>query len=96
MAKRAKEGAKPKVRNVRRAGLYDLPSYKELQAILAINVRAERERLEWTQEDAAHAAKMSVRLWQHVEGGTANLSLITLARVIDALEVDAAALFKKR
>lgn len=97
MAKQGKTAAgTPKVRNARRAILYTLPTYRRLQRLVAANVRAERERLGLTQEDAAEASKMSVRLWQHVEAGTANLSLITIARVVDGLKMDAASLFQPR
>jgi len=97
MAKQAGRTTKAaRARNERRASLYALPTYRKLLRRLALNVRRLRADREWTQEDAAHAAKMSVRQWQHVENGTANLSLISIARVLDGLGVDAEQLFRAR
>lgn len=59
----------------------------------ASNIRELRKAKGWTQEDAAHACAMPVRLLQGVEAGSDNSTLITVARLVEGFEVDATELF---
>jgi transcriptional regulator with XRE-family HTH domain len=80
-------------RKVDRAMLYDSPVFKDLQRRLAANVRRLRAAKRWTQEDAAHACGMPVRLLQGVEAGKDNVTLVTLARLVDGFGGDVQRLF---
>ena len=48
----------------------------------------------WTQEEVVHRCGMTTRLLQRVEGSEVNLTLTTLARLCEGLEVDAAQILK--
>ena len=76
-------------RKAERAKLYKSPVFKDLQKRLANNVRRLRAAKGWTQEDAAHVCNMPLRLLQGIEGGTDNVTLITLARLVEGFQVDA-------
>lgn len=75
---------------------YESGTYKELQAVLAANVRRMRVERGWSQERAAHECGMSARLLQRLEAGTVNATMVSIARVCSGFEVAAAALFAIR
>jgi len=82
-------------RRAERASQYGEDTYVELQKRLAANVRAQRKALGWTQEQAAHECQMPTRLLQSVESGKVNLTLTTLARLVNGLKVDASELLAR-
>jgi hypothetical protein len=61
---------------------------------LAANARRLREHAGLTLEEAAHRAGLHWRHWQKIESGEVNLTLTSLARVADALQVEAARLLE--
>jgi transcriptional regulator with XRE-family HTH domain len=63
-----------------------------LRRRLAANVRAFREGAPLTLKAAAARAEMNLTHWQKVEAGTVNITLHTLTRLADALDVDPAVL----
>ncbi len=93
MTDRTQKGTTTRERKADRLPLYETRSYRRLQKRLAENIKALRQAREWTQEDAAHECGLTVRVWQRVERQEANVSLVTLARLVDGLGVDAATLF---
>lgn len=80
-------------RKAEREEQYRSPEFARLQGRLAKNLRALRREYGWTQEDAAHACSMSVRLFQGLEAGRTNATLTTLARLVEGFEVDVGQLF---
>ncbi len=76
-----------------RAEQYERPSFRVLQERVASNTLSIRERWGWSQEEAAHRFSMATQVFQRVEAGTVNLTLTTVARVCDGLDVDPVALF---
>jgi transcriptional regulator with XRE-family HTH domain len=85
-----------KRRRAERAAQYESAAYSTIQARLAGNVEHLRGTMGWTQEEAAHRCEMATRQYQHVEHGTANVTLTTLARLTDGFGVDVEALFVRR
>ena len=61
-----------------------------LRERLAANVRARREAASLTLKAASARAEMNLSHWQKVEAGTVNVTLHTLTRLGDALDVDPA------
>jgi hypothetical protein len=61
---------------------------------LHINVRGLRIAAGLTLKMAAGRAKMHWRHWQRIEAGGIDLTLITLARLAEALQVDVAVLLR--
>ena len=55
---------------------------------LGDNVRALRTRALLTAKKAAERAEMHWRHWQKIEAGEVNITLFTLVRVADALNVE--------
>ena len=82
-------------RRTERDAQYESSAFLELKERLASTALAERKRQSLTQEEAAHKCAMSTRLWQQVESGGANVTLTTLARVVEGLEIDPVRLFRK-
>ena len=69
----------------------DDPYHQELIERLAKNLRAQREKLDLTQEDAAaRCGWTDSRVLQMLENGKANPTLSTLARVARGLEIEVA------
>jgi transcriptional regulator with XRE-family HTH domain len=60
-----------------------------------LNVRALRDAASLTQRQAAARVKMHRRLWQKVEAGTTNITLLTLGRLGIALGVDPVTLLQE-
>lgn len=77
-----------------RADQYKSQAFRDLQARLVVNVRAVRDERAWTQEEAAHQCGMATRLLQRVEAGEVNLTLTSLARLCEGLQVDAVRLLR--
>ena len=86
--------AAPRRRRPERAALYEDPHYLAVLATLAANTRGIRDSRGWTQEQAAERADLTFQVWQRVEGGKTNASLLTVARVAKALDVPVEALFR--
>jgi DNA-binding XRE family transcriptional regulator len=97
MAGRARKGTVVRRRKrVVRAALYKAPTLKRNLERLATNVLTLRHQRRWTQEDAAHEAGFPLAMWQRIESGRTNPTLLTLGRVADALGVEVVDLLRKR
>ncbi|MCX6902117.1 MAG: helix-turn-helix transcriptional regulator [Verrucomicrobia bacterium] len=72
------------------------PTQSEAQSLLAGNVRRLREKLKWTQEQAAEASEIAVRHFQKIEAGDVNVTVATLSRVARAFRVPIWALFEEK
>ena len=60
----------------------------------AVNVRRVREARGWTQEEAAFRAReLDPAMLRTIEAGDANLTITTIARLCDGLEVSVVELF---
>jgi ribosome-binding protein aMBF1 (putative translation factor) len=79
---------------VRRARLYERPSYRDLCARIAGNARRLREARGWTQVQTSVRAEMAVYQYQRLESGRYNTTLTTLARLVDAFDVEPAELLR--
>lgn len=73
-------------RNPHRIPQYESATYRKLQDLLATNVLRLRKERGWTQAEAAHRCEMTTWQYQRVEGGITNVTLTTLARIIDGFE----------
>ena len=69
-------------------------SEEELRYRLGHHARAARESAGLTLEEIAHRAGMHARHWQKIEAGEVNVTLRTIARVADALKIDAVRLLR--
>ena len=66
-------------------------TYRNVVERIASNVRGLREARGWTQEEAAHRCNdLDITLWRMVESGRSNLTVATLARIVDGFGVDVA------
>jgi len=85
---------KPRQRKLARVDQYRSRAYRELQARLLENVRSVRLERGLSQEEAAHRCEMATRILQRVEAGEVNLTLTSLARLCEGLQVDVVRLFR--
>lgn len=69
-----------------RVALDRFPPFVALKMWLGSNLRRLRNRLGLTQEAVAAKAEMPIRLYQDLEAGKSNATLLTLARVSSAIE----------
>ena len=72
---------------------YSSDTYRALLQIVAANIRRLRTSRGWTQQQAGGAMGVSMQAWPSMEGGRKNLTLVSVARIADALCVDASELF---
>ena len=63
-------------------------SEHRLRRRIATNVRRHRKEQELSVIDAAESIGLHWRLWQKVEAGDNNMTLATLVRIAEALDVD--------
>ena len=82
-------------RRSEREAQYESAAYVELHERLSHNVLRLRKARQWTQEEAAHQTDMSTRLLQRIEAGETNVTLTTLARLVEGFEVDVLDLFRR-
>ncbi len=68
---------------------------EKLHERLSHNVLRLRKARRWTQEEAAHQTEMSTRLLQRIEAGETNVTLTTLARLVEGFGVDVLDLFRR-
>jgi transcriptional regulator with XRE-family HTH domain len=61
---------------------------------IAANVRRERERRGWTQEQLGEAADLAPRYVQRIETGRINPRAVVVAALADALGIDPGRLFR--
>ena len=80
-------------RRAERATEYERPAFTDLKARLAANVRGLRQQRSWTQEEAADRTRMATPLFQRVEAGATNATLITIAKLCEGFSVEAGRLF---
>ena len=78
-----------------RAHLYRSTGLRDVQTRLASNVRRLRAERRWTQEEAAHRSEMATPLFQRIEAGATNTTLVTLARLCAGFGVEPDRLFKR-
>ena len=83
-------------RRKERAAQYESAAFEEIQGRIAAAVKKQRKRQALSQEEAAHRCGMSTRLLQMVEAGSSNLTLTTIARLCEGLEVDVLDLVRRR
>ena len=80
-----------------RAKQYSGAAYRELRRRVAANLQRLRRARGWTQEEAAHrCGGMTTQQLQRIEGAGGNLTLTTLARLIEGFAIDIRALFAPR
>ena len=63
-----------------------------LPAVLGERVRARRQERGWSLEGLAHRAELDWSYLGQIERGRRNLTLVSIVRIADALEVDPAEL----
>ncbi len=80
-------------RKQERDRLYDLAEYRALLQRVAENLSALRHSRQYSQEEAAHVCDVTLRLYQRLETGESNATMLTLARIAKGMKVDVSALF---
>ena len=68
-------------------------SYKRIQKRLSVNLWQIRTERGLTQEQMAARCGMATQQYSKIESGQANLTLATIAHLVDRLDVDVADLF---
>jgi transcriptional regulator with XRE-family HTH domain len=68
-------------------------SYRKLVSGLGKQIRKLRQARGWTLEQAAEAMSMDSTQLAKIEAGSLNITLVTLVRIADGLEVKVNALF---
>ena len=58
-----------------------------LKQIFRKNIKYQRTRLQWSQEDAAHACNLSSKYWGKIERGTAAASIDVMEKVATGMNV---------
>lgn len=71
-------------------------SIHQIRELLAGNVRRLREKMDWTQEQAADAVGIAPRHYQKIEAGDVNATVTTLVRLANAFRVSVKDLFGER
>lgn len=81
-------------RSPERIELFETATCQRLVSDFAVNVRRVREARGWTQEEAAYRSReLDPAMLRTIEAGDANLTITTIARLCDGLEVGVAELF---
>ena len=62
---------------------------------LAANLRRQRTRAGYTQDELANALDMDIRYLQRIERGSVNIGLVQLSRIAEALEISPGLLLRK-
>lgn len=70
-----------------RAPQYANPTFVALRGFIAENLRRIRTARGWTQEEAADRCGMVFQTYQPIEAGKVNVTLVTIARLADGLQV---------
>lgn len=71
-----------------RTELRDAPAVAELKDRIRTNLRRVRLERGWSQEQAANAADVSLRVYQLIEAGRTNVTLVSLVALATAFEID--------
>lgn len=79
-----------------RSSARDAPGVAAALSRLAKRVRARRQELKLTQEQAAEEAKLDEKHWQDIEGARTNPTVATLVGIAKALEWSLYELFDKK
>ena len=93
---RARGASAPKVRrrSPERIELFETATCQRLVSDFAVNVRRVREARGWTQEEAAYRSReLDPAMLRTIEAGDANITITTIARLCDGLEVSVTDLF---
>lgn len=62
--------------------------FEDLAESLGVVIRAERERLNLSQEHVAHEAHLSARHFAKIEGGTQNVTIKSLVAIARVMKMD--------
>lgn len=62
--------------------------YEDLAEALGVVIRAQREKMNLSQEDVAHEARLSVGHFAKIEGGTQNGTIKSFVAIAHVLKMD--------
>ncbi len=68
-------------------------SFQSAQRLLGKQIRALRQNRGWTLENAAAEMQLDLKHLQKIEAGQLNVTLVTLVRIADGLQVPLSELF---